>query len=559
MALLVLVTGGWQSGGADSVGVLRSARRAQERFETTRRANLPERDGGWSGGSSQIIGRMRIWYESDAEAETAPAEPPRIRQARAKLLAALDTAGTALPGDEWIVGQRVRYLLEDGQADAAARVAAECRAVAWWCHALDGLVRHTTGDFAGADSSFAAALAGMPEDERCRWNDISALLEGEVAGRYRRLDCASREQVEQRWWWLARPLYSLAANDRRTEHFARRTMARIHEGRRTLYGLYWEDDFRDMMLRYGWPRFWTRTPPVSPLVPADAQVTGHDSAPAFDFAPSSRALQDPGAAKAEDWILDAANAREYYAPSYATRFGSLEHQAALFRRGDSCVVVAAPDLADDTLFADRPVTTALALAADERVVALARDSGLARGVRALTATAPCGPMIMSLEAMAPRERHAARARYGITRPRPDGHPALSDLLLFDPPDSLPTTLEQAFPRALGSTRIVAARTLGVFWELYGVEPAQGAVAVSLTMTRQGTGWLRRAAESVGLASPRRDVQLRWEEVPEVPLVAPRSLAIDVSGLSAGRYVIEVSVTPASGETVTARREVQLAR
>ncbi len=555
--LFLLIAGGWQSGATDSLGVLRSARRAQETFEATRRASLPERPGGWSGVCGQRIGRMCYWY--DGGVDTAPEEPPRIRQARARLLAALDGAGAAVPGDEWIAGQRVRYLIENGQPDLAARAAEQCRAARWWCEALQGMVRHVGGDFAAADSLYAAALADMPDDERCGWSDISPLLEGQVAGRYRQLDCAGRAAFEARWWWLAQPLYSLGGNDRRTEHFARRTMVRIEQGRRTPFGLYWDDDLRDVLLRYGWPTFWTRNPPTSLLAGSDPVVTGHEASPAFHFVPGARALDDPGSAQPEDWSLDTRNARERYAPPYATAFGYLDHQAAVFRRGDTCVVVAAYDLSDDTLFADRPVTTALALAADERVIALARDSGLAAGARTLAATAPCGPLVVSLEATARRERHAARARYGMTPPRPDGRPALSDLLLFDPPDSLPTSLDAAIPHALGSTRGLAARTLGVFWELYGLDPAQGAVTVSLTMTRQGSGWLRRTVESLGLAAPRRDVQLRWEEVPEVPLVTPRALAVDLSGLAPGRYVIEVSVTPASGETLTARREVAIER
>jgi len=58
-------------------------------------------------------------------------------------------------------------------------------------------------DFAGADSLFAAALADMPEDERCRWSDISSLIDGDLADRYRNLDCAGRAALEARWWWLA--------------------------------------------------------------------------------------------------------------------------------------------------------------------------------------------------------------------------------------------------------------------------------------------------------------------------------------------------------------------
>jgi len=560
LSLVCLIAGLCQTGPTDSLAVLKSAQRARETFEFTRRANLPEQPGGWSGTCGQIIGRICYWSDGRGEVDSPPEEPKRIRQARARLLAALDRAGAALPGDEWIAGQRVRYLLEDGQSRLAAQVAEQCRAVAWWCEALGGLVRQVGRDFAGADSLFRIALADMPEDERCRWNDISSLLEGELAHRYRDLDCAGRAALESRWWWLAQPLYSRAGNDRRTEHLARRAMVRIQQGVRTLYGLYWDDDLRDVLLRYGWATFWTREPPASALVPSEPHVTGHLASPTFHFAPQARALDDPGSAKPEDWTFDTPNAREQYAPAYATAFESLDHQAALFRRADSCLFVAAYDLSSDTLFARHTVTAALALAADERTLALSRDSGVVAGVRALTTTAPCGPLVLSLEAVAPVERHVARARYGVTPPRLSPyHAAISDLLLFDPPDSLPATLDAVVPHAYGSTRVSADRKLGVFWELYGVDPAAGAVAVSLTMARQGTGWLRRAAESLGLAGPRRDVRLEWQEVPEAGAIAPRTLAIDLSGLAPGRYLLEVAVTPAGAEMVTARREIRLER
>jgi hypothetical protein len=558
LPLVCLIAGGCQTSPSDSLAVLKSARRARDAFEATRRASLPERPGGGSETCGERIGRMCYWY--DGGVDSAPEEPPRIRQARARLLATLDNAGTALPGDDWIAGQRVRYLLEDGQPRLAAHVAAHCRAVAWWCEALDGLVRHVERDFTGADSLFAAALADMPEDERCRWNDISSLLEGELAGRYRDLDCVGRAALEARWWWLAQPLYSLTGNDRRTEHFARRTMIRIEQGRRTPFGLYWDDDLGVVLLRYGWPTFWTRDPPTSLLLHSEPRVTGHEASPSFHFAPGARALDNPGGAKPEDWSLDGPQTRERYAPAYAIAFTYLQHQQAVFQRDDSCIVVAAYDLSRDTLFARQAVTAALALAADERTLALSRDSSVVTGVRALTATAPCGPLVMSLEAVAPSERHVARARYGVTPPRRlTYHAAISDLLLFDPPDSLPATLDAVVPHAHGSARVPADRKVGVFWELYGVDPASGAVGVALTLARQGTGWLRRAVQSLGLAGPRRDVRLEWQEVPEAASIAPRTLAIDLSGLAQGCYLLEVAVTPVGAETVTARREIWIER
>src|SRR5438874_11441274 len=164
--LLWLAPGGWRIDGSDSLAVLRSARRAQEAYETTRRYNLPEQFGNWGDACGERFGQICAWSQGSVADETPPEEPWRIRQARARLLAALDQAIATSPGDEWIVGQRVRYLLEDGQPGKAARAADECRSAWWWCEALSGLVRHVTGDFAGADSVFAVALAGMPDDER---------------------------------------------------------------------------------------------------------------------------------------------------------------------------------------------------------------------------------------------------------------------------------------------------------------------------------------------------------------------------------------------------------
>ena len=558
LALLQMLAAGHPQATPDSGAVLKSARRAQATFEAARRASLPELSSGTPGGRSEFIGRLRIWFESDAADESEEhvlPEPPRIRQARARLLSTLQDASAALPGDEWIAGQYVRYLLEDSQPQRAAGVAEHCRAVKWWCEALLGLVRHETGDYARADSAFGAALADMPDDERCRWNDISSLLEGEPAERYRHLTCADRATFEIHWWWLAQPLYSLPANDRRTEHFSRVVMARIEEGRRTPHGLLWGDDLREVLLRYGWPRWWTREPPPYLLVQTDPNVTGHYLSHALQFGPSAHALGDPTGAKAEDWNLDPPKAREMYTPAYAATFTYLEHQEALFRRGDSCLVVAAPDLSGDTLFARRAVSVALTLAADEHSVVTARDSGGAAAPRAVVAAAPCQPYLLSLEAVATRERHVARARYGVTlKPRTLLHPAISDLLLFDPPDSLPATLDAVLPYAYGSTRVPAERKLGVFWEVYGVDPAGGPIAVSLTLARQGRGFLRRM---LGLAARRHAVRLEWQDVTRDSSAAPRALAVDLAGLAPGRYLFQVDVTPPGARTLTARREIRI--
>jgi len=198
---------------------------------------------------------------------------------------------------------------------------------------------------------------------------------------------------------------------------------------------------------------------------------------------------------------------------------------------------------------------------------MARDSGHLGGrARALVARAACQPLVMSLEAIAPQDRHVARARYGLA-PTPDAgeHAAISDVLLFDPSpfDSLPRTLDAVVPHARGSTRIPVGRKIGVFWEVYGLSPSGEEVATSVMVTRGGTGWLRRAVESIGLASRRREVGLEWDEVltPEVEnlRVASRALALDLSGLSPGRYRIEVTVTGRGRAALTTARNIEVVR
>src|SRR5258708_24232906 len=106
---LWLSGGAWQSGATDSLAVLKSAQRARDGFEITRRANLPERPSGSSGGRYEIIGRLRYWYESGADEDSAREEPPRIRQARARLLSPLWDAAPALPRHDRRAGPPVRY------------------------------------------------------------------------------------------------------------------------------------------------------------------------------------------------------------------------------------------------------------------------------------------------------------------------------------------------------------------------------------------------------------------------------------------------------------------
>src|SRR5512143_3105602 len=108
-ALVVLVLLITQS---DSAALLSHARRAQADFERTRLFLLPP---GFAHSGERCDARIgRFCYWSDGADSHVPPEPAQIGVARRRLLEVLASTAQVLTGDAWVVGQRVRYLLEAG-------------------------------------------------------------------------------------------------------------------------------------------------------------------------------------------------------------------------------------------------------------------------------------------------------------------------------------------------------------------------------------------------------------------------------------------------------------
>lgn len=533
---------------SDSAGLASHARRAQAEFERARLFLLPA---GIAHGGQRCDARIgRFCYWSDGGGAEVPREPARIGEERTRLLEALDSVARALPGDAWVAGQRVRYQLEAGRPDSAAEAARACHAAAWWCAALQGLAQHVAGDYEAAERTFESALDAMPGDERCRWTDVSDLLEEPLRRRYRRLSCGERRGLEARLWWLAQPLWSSRGNDRRTEHYARVTMARLLERAQSPYGL-WGDDERELIARYGWPVAWERDDGGGTHEPV---YIGHDPEPSFHFVPDAPVLDAPTLGD-QRGVLHSRAARERYAPRYAATFTALEPAFATFRRGDSTIVVASYDLAGYTSFQDPGREAALVLERDERSSpVVARRSDADRwGV--LVAEAPWQPAFLSLELLEPRHRAAARARSAALAPT-SGAVALSGILPFEPADSLPADLSAALARAhAGGVR--RGERIGLFWEAYGLAPGQD-VSAAVTVTPERTSWLRRAAAAIGLAPHTGSVRVEWREAarPQQGRTA-RALVLDLKGLRAGRYRVDVTVSPPGGAPATATRRLVL--
>lgn len=366
--------------------VARAAHAAQRRYEQVRRRLLAPASRG-SVPCEVTIGRLCYW--DDNGLPRPPLEPPAARRARRALIADLDRAAAADSADDWIAGQRVRYLVEAArvEADSAAAArsvverwtapptratpadpaapprgwlaadsaAAACRGTPWWCRALAGLAAHAAGRHAAAAAAFADARALLPNSAaRCAWDDLSPWLPDRVVGAYRRLPCGSAERVryERRAWRLAQPFWTLGGDDLRNELAARRVLARLQSAGENPQGMSWGEDLAASDVRYGVPTRWS----VRPAIGLDAEpgVVGHEPAPSYDFWPDARALAPdaltgvtPRLPGAGAWALRRERAQSRYAPDYAAAgVYALPARLARFRRGDTLVVVGSYDARD---------------------------------------------------------------------------------------------------------------------------------------------------------------------------------------------------------------------
>jgi hypothetical protein len=522
----------------DSVNARRRAVGAQARFEMVRRQNLPTGYSSPAGACDARIGRFCQWNSGD---DTIVAKESKVVQrARRALLATLDSAAKRSPRDGWITGQRVRYLLETGNDTAAVRVATECRAAEWWCAALEGLALQQGWNGTRPDSAFARALRTMPDAERCRWTDMTPLLDADQRKRFGKVGCGKNEDVAERLWWLADPFWSLAGNDRRTEHYARHTMAKILEPARNAYNLSWSNDMREMIVRYGWARRWTRGQGTF-YDPSAGGVSGHEATPNYHFVPVSLSL-DSVPNVSFDLDLDAS--AERYAPVIARRVFELDPQVAIFRRGDSSLVVAAYDVKDSHELDSTDVSAHLVIARDERSVAYEASADGRRG--AMSVLVDPRPQLMSFEVISVDSKRGAAWKRAPMRLAPfePGSISMSDPLLFDPQEGEVADLDAAMRTALGSDAVSRGK-LGIYWETYGLASADSAQPVSLTLTRVQQGTLRKIGESIGLTSRASPLTIRWNQTMSLGSITARSVVLDLSLIPKGRYSLKIKT--GSGE------------
>lgn len=557
----------------DSAELLDGAQDAQRRFESVRRRYMSETLGWGSGPCDDQVGRM-CWRREEGSLWEPEAEEPEVVEARDSLLASLARVGAALPGDEWVLGQRVWYLLEADRAIEAETLARRCGgAPGWWCAALEGLALHVEGHYPAAEEAFDRALATMDPAQARHWDQVRPLLDGDA--RHALEDAADRSSQDgdamvRRLWQLSDPLELVPGNDRRTEHLARRTVIRIRADARNPHGIGWGSDLAELLLRYGWEVGWERLPPVTGDPFGSPGVVGHEHPDSRGYMPPGRVLSDPAAAAAEDWTPTFSYARSTYAPAYAPVILPMRSRIVVLTRGERALVTATFDLPEDTtlrgrrgvrsehrpppVFRDLPVQAGLFLNdVHDGTVRAVKAEGESRGV--VTMEVPAGSYWASVEVLDPEAGRAGRFREGV--PIPDVAPRaarLSDLLLVEPGPK-PETVRKALARLQLDDVVESGQRILVAWEIWGLGWRDEVLEYRLSVDEEGGGFFHRAGELLGLVDREDPRILAWAEAgPSAPGPSFRSVFMELPELDPGSYVLRLQlVTPGRSPMVTERR------
>jgi len=525
----------------DSSEIEHRARGLQNSFERRRRQMLPKFYAG-TADHCMVVGRFCEWHPK-LEDDVVPNEGNNIRQARAELLRELARAAAALPGDDWIAGQRIRYLVEAHDTSAVS-VARSCQATKWWCDALLGFTLHVSEDFADADSAFSTALAEMPPLTRCHWMNLSPLLDDDIRGTYRKMSCAQRDSLNARIWWVADPLFMVPGNERRTEHFSRVLHTALQSDAANTYGMNWGGDLAELILRFGWAEKWTQQPPAYAYLVTEQRpsITGHEREPGFHFFLTQRPPDSIAEITDSLFEIDQFPPREQYSPVYAKGFTHLDAQVARFRRGDSTRVVAAFDVGSDTIFSRHKFAAAVVAMGNESAIPAIAEMDESPLKNVLTVSTPWKSQLVGVELLAKDSAAAARWRSGLAEiPMDTSRISVSDLLFVDEGPSLPTDLNEAIPRAHGGTRFARGKQVGLFWEVYGRAPADSALPMSLTITPVGEGFLRKAFRALRIAPNVSPLNIRWQENGSAGMMSARSVLLDLSLVPAGKYAVKLEV------------------
>ena len=295
-------------------------------------------------------------------------------------------------------------------------------------------------------------------------------------------------------------------------------------------------------------------------------ILGFHLAPAYRYIPPGFVLIDPSISDSTAWRPQLPPVIARYAPPYARQLVALEHQKALFRRGDSAIVVLAydaralleirgkgtlgtqgtPSALGGVSAMGLGITAALVVTPANASRDFVAAAPSARSVGVFSVHAPWGPLLMSAEVAVPAQNTLGRARYGLAPPITLGsRVTVSDLLFYKPYGSFPASVEDAAPHALPTERVNASDKLGVYWEAYGTDPAGENMRVSLIVVRE-TG-----KEKTPVSVTVQDQSARGARV------TPRALEVDISTLRRGSYTVQLEILVAGQFVARADHRIEV--
>lgn len=560
----------------DSIEFLEVGREAQRRFERLRQRYLPLTNREHGTMCDDRVGRM-CWYHDTGGLWQQEPEDEQITAARGELLRDLAALAYEIPGDEWILGQRVYYLAEADRLDEALSLSRACpRAAASWCDALEGYLLHLEGRYAEAEAAFDRALAAMDPRRRDTWRDLTLLLDGK--GRDLFEDgapdgSASPARIRARFWQLADPLYLVEGNDRRSAHYSRRVVARIRERARNPHGISWGDDMEELLVRYGVPVGWEKVLPGAGQILSTVGTVGHEHPDSRSYIPPGEVLADPSGLEPNSWQPALAYSASAYAPRHAAVMLPFDGEVASFTRGDYALVVATFQLPEDTTlrarrevrqlhgrlpaFEDGAVRAGLfVIGSSDGVVRSAQRRGESEG--ALLLEVPIGSYWTSVEVWDPATGVAGRQRQGleVRRHLPDV-PLTSELLLLEEGPE-PADLEEALSRWRLDARVRPGEAFLIGWEVWGLGWRRELISYRLSVRRLEGGFLRRAGRWLRLVGRGPSHVLEWDEPgPEEPGPSFRSISVELPSMDPGEYVLRLELVTTGRGTVVSERRLEL--
>lgn len=546
---------------SDSVDILERAQDTQRRFERTRRDHLPTTYRS-SGRCDIRIGQYCFRFDEDDPAWVPPPEHEHVISGRAELIETLDSAQRLIAGDPWVNTQLVRYLVEDGQLDRTQSVLRRCSVtVQWWCPALSGYVAHQRGEFRAAERAFERALAHMPPEQRCEWLDLSDLVPGNVRGMLRSVECQDRGPLLDTLFWLADPLFIVSGNELRSEHFARQVVSLMYRQARGPDPDRWNPSTHRITLRYGPPRGWQRIR-GNPTELRPSLVTHYGTDGAAFFFPDRDGMQQPTEIAEDRWLTDVRTPQSNHDPAYASNgFEDLSAEFALFRRGDSSLLVGRTILSHDSLVTPDSIQFGLTLTEGPNEPLHTATVESADSVGVLSIAGSARRYLVSLEALAKGSRVAGRARHGIDLSRVHGDGLMtSDVLVLSEVDSMPATPDQAILHLRRPGDFQPAERFTLYWEVYGLDSTNTLHTTTISLDKIGKSIFRRVAELTPFASHRPAVHVAWDEgVPARDAsYFTRALLVDLpQELSNGRYRLTLTVEDARGQTSQRSLEIRV--